>query len=405
MVTLSKRGRVTSWSASDAIAYYRDLIDGFSPHFLKSKRRAFCLHNVPTMHPTIKRKCYKNDLCFVKNGGVILPDGFPHTCEKVGHSCMRNIVSFSGFVHKKIFRSVARALSDINRSLVDTWSVGNLAEAPCKIRQRVAKLIKSPTSCCLCCQKYLNEPSMRTFDVPQAYEEVGHKALLSNIRFLMRLAEKTNTGLRQVFHAARAIVSVTRSLHKQRSDSVVLASRTIERCIIMYLKCNLFRIGDTFVEQNGGIPSGGVLSSAFLNAHLGCGEHHASRFAWRKLLPHLVHLEFEHIIATCRYEDDLVALWLCLYESCLDYVILELYKSIIKIEESNDHLAVSREDSVVSVYQKFLDIRLIFNFEGVQFDLFHHNLHVALGYESDTHTRFRFPPPIGCVDTILKGYK
>ena len=120
------------------------------------------------------------------------------------------------------------------------------------------------------------------------------------------------------------------------------------------------------------------------------------------LLPHLEHLHFDHIVATCRYEDDLVAFSYSLCKDCLDFVILELYKSIIKIEESNDHLEVSSDQDIVCIHQKFLDMRLTFNFNRIQFDLFHHNLHFALGHDLDTQTRFRFPPPIGCVDTILK---
>ena len=66
-------------------------------------------------------------------------DVFP-LFEKDAHACLRNIVSFSRFPHKTMFKSFSRAIRHICSTTLRGWDVPNLAEAATSIKSDFAKL-------------------------------------------------------------------------------------------------------------------------------------------------------------------------------------------------------------------------------------------------------------------------
>ena len=80
-------------------------------------------------------------------------------------------------------------------------------------------------------QQPMHAPTCRTYDIPQAYEEVKTGKLLADVDYLLRNAERCGSALQQVFRMARSITCPARSLHKGMPDRVVVASKTLKRAI------------------------------------------------------------------------------------------------------------------------------------------------------------------------------
>eukprot|EP00973_Karenia_brevis_P037784 5212004-Karenia_brevis.AAC.1 len=67
-----------------------------------------------------------------------------------------------------------------------------------------------------------------------------------------------------------------------RDGVTVVASRTLLKACELYLGRTIDRLGDQYTEQTSGVPIGGYLSSALLDAHMTCTENICDRALWKR---------------------------------------------------------------------------------------------------------------------------
>ena len=106
------------------------------------------------------------------------------------------------------------------------WAIDDLSQSAHNIKDRVENLLPPlPTRKCISCHATLTAPTVLVFDAGQAYEMLSRSSILSNLSYLLRRAEDTNTGIQQVLNTRKAIVSTTRDFHRHQDDRIALATK------------------------------------------------------------------------------------------------------------------------------------------------------------------------------------
>ena len=152
------RWKVSSLTQRECVDRYRKVLATFVPKFLKDTSGRFHVDNIPVMHASVKRKCFKSDLDFNSFG---VPTCLPKACRKANHSCYRNIVSFFHFPFKKLWRSIARAVRNVTDEVISTWSISNMSRSSEHLKAGHAKLMTSATR--LLCSCTLEYPTNHTW--------------------------------------------------------------------------------------------------------------------------------------------------------------------------------------------------------------------------------------------------
>ena len=119
-----------------------------------------------------------------------------------------------------------------------------------------------------------------------------------------------------------------------------------------------FKFGDRYLRQEAGIPIGGPVSGAVLEAVLSVDEFLFERFGWDKYAQFIgITGPGEHWIAIGRYVDDVIVLtrWLC--ADCVESLITTSYGRAISFDKACDELTVVCAFASV----KFLDIYIYMN--------------------------------------------
>eukprot|EP00973_Karenia_brevis_P046927 6510915-Karenia_brevis.AAC.1 len=149
----------------------------------------------------------------------------------------------------------------------------------------------------------------------------------------------------------RCSKSVT--VEPQRDDVIVIASRTLVKAVDLYLGCRIDRIGNQFVEQTSGLPIGGYLSSALLDVHMSSAENIFDCKTWKTTSPpNIKHLPRNKVVATFRYEDDILCISHLLCPDCVDKLVETAYGQRIQVDRCNDEMLCDGQH----IKQKFLDM-------------------------------------------------
>lgn len=207
-----------------------------------------------------------------------------------------------------MFKAMFRGLGSICRDVLGSWAIPNLADSSVHMHIGFENMTKNHSKICHFCKQPMTRSTAMTFDIPQAYEEMDHDRLVSDASYVLRQAEKTQTGLRQVFSTAKALVGYTKSFQRARPrfDTTIVATKTIFRTIRLYLSRRLYRIGNIIVEQKKGVPIGGFGSGALLHLYLGCAEDYFDCCTWPSFSSTFgINSPRNEIFCTSRYEDDL----------------------------------------------------------------------------------------------------
>ena len=113
----------------------------------------------------------------------------------------------------------------------------------------------------------------------------------------------------------------------------------IAACIRSLLQLRVFRFGDKFLAQLSGIPIGGPISGAALEAVLCVDEDTFDKFGWPVLAKKLQIKGRRCQWLTClRYVDDVFVAtrWFC--PKCVEYLIICIYSRTIAFDIANDGL-------------------------------------------------------------------
>eukprot|EP00973_Karenia_brevis_P013798 1873023-Karenia_brevis.AAC.1 len=202
-----------------------------------------------------------------------------------------------------------------------------------------SKLICSP-SCVICKCDIINHLN-HAWDIPQAYEMMSRTKLMKDVKNLLQISERSRLGIQQVFKCAKAVSCHTRSFHRDRDDSVVIASRTIARAVQAYLEFRTYRIGNMLLKQKDGTPIGGFLSSTLLNLHLATAENNFLKYEWPKLVKkHGLCQDFYAYISPSRYEDDLHCCSRSICHACVSNIVKSAYSGRLPFDPSDDFLHI-----------------------------------------------------------------
>ena len=97
-----------------------------------------------------------------------------HTCRKIGHSCLRNIISFRTIPGRTTFRRIGRAFMYGLTAVCPGYGIRDLSRGKDIILEHLSKQLprRSPCPCCLRCGTLLREPILFAADAGQAFEMI-----------------------------------------------------------------------------------------------------------------------------------------------------------------------------------------------------------------------------------------
>ena len=327
------------------------------------------------------------------------------TCDRPGHSCFRNIVSFVALPGRKIFKSVGRALRTVFEVCWSSWCFKDQARSGVELSERYNKTKNRPANevrCCAKCKKPMATPGGTTADAGQAYEAVRRSFVSGCLDALFKTASTPKFAAKttSVLKTVKYYGFVGGQIHQLAEDRVVFWLNRIRHCVDRLLAMDIYRFGDGFVQQETGIPIGGPISGVVLDIVCSVLEYLFDK-RW-ETLAEACNLKGKRsdYIATGRYADDAAMLskWFC--SSCLRSFLLEAYSSELNFETTTDSHSYECINTLL-----LMDFNLVFSFEHCRAEPVHKN--AAAVWTSTPHRRIkrRFPPIFGASKEIEKDWQ
>lgn len=233
-------------------------------HFHKYK------HVLPYMYGTIKSKCFV--------GGV-------HSCCKVGHSCIRKIVSCAAWPCRKRWKYIHKALETVVRSVIMSDEIWGLKDVCIVMQSRIAKASIGSTrlnACgrCSCCK-----PPVVAFsaDAGQFFETVSPSAAVRvTKKVLERAAEISGRNSVTVLRGPKRQAFIGGSVARVDPSSYCFLFSGLLLAFAACMFVGFCRLGDICFRMDG-LPIGGLLSKIAASIFLGCEEESWSHnVAWRR---------------------------------------------------------------------------------------------------------------------------
>lgn len=151
-----------------------------------------------------------------------------------------------------------------------------------------------------------------------------------------------------------------------------------------------YRLGKLWLRQFAGIPIGGPISGAILDATLSSLEFRFRKWGWKQaFLGNSGFHSLDEIITISRYVDDLLLLphWVC--PCCCESIIRSIYATHITFDKACDSQGIVGHSNVV----KFLDLFVHTGWIHTLFCLYtKKDLYVYVGFNNE-HINNRFPVP------------
>ena len=184
MTQAPTRWGIQSISQEIVLGNYRRILDTILPKSLIGVSNAFSSVHIPYAYFTVKYKCFKsvaqqccNQLLPATPTTKPHPQSHTphpsHTCNKYGHSCLRNIISFKKVPGRAAFKRVGRAFMHLVKEAAPGYGVRDLSRGKHFIDKEVGRQLKrnfpgslpqvSPCSpgkcpCCIRCGAHMRLP-------------------------------------------------------------------------------------------------------------------------------------------------------------------------------------------------------------------------------------------------------
>ena len=255
------------------LGWYRHWINNCLPRSLKPPDCTIDESQLPYIYPAVKRKCFNG-----WQGGM-------NTCVKPGHPCFRNVCSLRPLPCRHTFRHVCRAFRHLLLKHSCGWMIGDVAGAHRTLADDPQNTLRRPPLCegkghtCLCCGGEMSTPGFACKDAGQAYEAVPTEHVHSSLEVLFRRSLGPSSFGRKdtpisVFKGTRFATSKGGRVDCGYGARTVLWVSRVRRCAFTILGMRHFRPGaDSVVSQETGIPTGGPISGACLNASFASEEN------------------------------------------------------------------------------------------------------------------------------------
>ena len=364
------RWQVVEVCITALVTWYQVLFDFAFPANL-TRRTPISINSLPYAYHTVKGKCWSP---------AHLVTGTAKLCQKAGHSCYRNIISFAHFPGRPVFRAFSRALTFLVNKVTPGWSFTSLETAFDEIRSHSEVLLPpAATYCCTRCRDQMLVPGCLVCDAGQAYEAIPLPVIYQCLNSLRsEVQSKQQLQRLQVFHDGSRGVVPGGKLDIKYVDRTIVIARTLFCVVFAYLGMRIYRLGKCCLLQLHGIPIGGPMSTAVLHMVLSRAE-----FLYDRLHPS------RHRIILCRrYADDLVMISNRLCRKCLISIVHRVYSGVAEFE------ADSSFKLFPGVFvQPFLDGVLYVSFNGVTVGYFPKNFKFALTGDFQHIKKNSFCPP------------
>ena len=227
-------------------------------------------HVLPYMYGTIKSKCFV--------GGV-------HSCCKVGHSCIRKIVSCAAWPCRKRWKYIHKALETVVRSVVMSDEIWGLKDVCVVMQSRITKASIGSTrlnACgrCSCCK-----PPVVAFsaDAGQFFETVSPSAAVKvTKKVLQRAVDISGKNSVTVLKGPKRQAFIGGSVARVDPSSYCFLFSDLLLAFAACMFVGFCRLGDICFRMDG-LPIGGLLSKIAASIFLGCEEESWSHnVAWRR---------------------------------------------------------------------------------------------------------------------------
>ena len=175
-------------------------------------------------------------------------------------------------------------------------------------------------------------------------------------------------------------------------DRTVFYLSKVASCVRDLLSLRVFRFGDKFLVQLSGIPIGGPISGAALEAVLCVDEDTFDKFGWPRLAKKLqITGKRCQWLTIVRYVDDVFVAtrWFC--PKCVEYIIVCIYSRTIAFDTANDGLTTVGAFTTF----RFLDLWCFMSWEQHLFSLVYKNDLYAYSGLVSLRTKNRYPIPHG----------
>ena len=233
-------------------------------HFHKYK------HVLPYMYGTIKSKCFV--------GGV-------HSCCKVGHSCIRKIVSCAAWPCRKRWKYIHKALETVVRSVIMSDEIWGLKDVCIVMQSRIAKASIGSTRLNVCGRCSCCKPPVVAFsaDAGQFFETVSPSAAVRvTKKVLERAAEISGRNSVTVLRGPKRQAFIGGSVARVDPSSYCFLFSDLLLAFAACMFVGFCRLGDICFRMDG-LPIGGLLSKIAASIFLGCEEESWSHnVAWRR---------------------------------------------------------------------------------------------------------------------------
>ena len=364
------------------LALYRNILNTCLPRSTLPWDMRFMPRNIPYAYPSIKQKCHGGD-------GVQEP---VRTCQKKGHSCMRNIISFLHLPGRSSFRAVGRALRHLVTMHGQSWAVSDLSHAHKDMQERfqaIKKRTASTNHTCAQCNIGLAAPGACTADAGQAYGAFDADFVEECIEWIFSLA-----GLRadrdktiSVSCSRKCMVWNGGYIFTRRNDRRYFWLSKSKKCTNALRKMLVYKVGNVYIRQRKGLPIGGPISGAILEACLANLEQTFDRRVWPSICAKFgLQGPRNEYIAAGRYADDALLLSPYFCDRCLFGFIKQTYRKQLDFDDTTDTRHLGENYAI-----KFLDFWCIVNFQNISIAPHCTNELALLSGDISQRKKYRFP--------------
>ena len=181
-------------------------------------------------------------------------------------------MSFKQLPGRATFKRVGRAFSYGLRMVAPGYGLRDLSRGKTIIENDLAKQkVRSKHSnfCCLKCGCHMRVPTLFTADAGQAYEMIKpyriDRAFRIHFRSIEIICKKEDPTI-SCIHSSKAKARIGGRINDRLGDRSVLYLSKISHCMRSLAKLRWYKIGDKYLYQKVGMPIGGPVSGAILEA-------------------------------------------------------------------------------------------------------------------------------------------
>ena len=219
------------------------------------------------------------------------------------------------------------------KNVAPGYGIRELSRGKLIIKTEIEKQLfrRSACPCCIRCGKVMSGPTLYTADAGQAFEMIKPDRIERAFRIIFRgvqiVSGKTDPTI-SCMHTAKSKARFGGWIQENLFDRSVFFLSKVSKCMRSLLQLRWFKFGNKYLFQKSGIPIGGPVSGASLEAVLCVDEDMFDKLGWYSFSKKLG-ISGERIdwLAIVRYVDDVFVAtrWFC--PKCVEYFVFVIYSN------------------------------------------------------------------------------